>query len=270
MIPKTIHYCWINNNPIPTDLQECIYSWKTHMPDWNIKLWNINNFDIHSVPFVEQAYNARMLAFVADYIRAYALYMEGGIYFDTDVFVRKNMDFVLENRAFSAIEYFPQYAEEIYRTGRVDSEGNKINPEDKIHGIQIQAAILGAEKGHPFFKDCLEYYNTSTFRVGIDGIPEEQDISPIIFATIAEKYGFKYIDTEQMLDEGFKLYPSSIFSPQPWLMKKESVAVHCCKASWRQTQTPIERVIYNTKIYVKRFLRKIGLWKETGIDGMRL
>ena len=80
MIPKTIHYCWINNNPIPTDLLECIDSWKVHMPDWRIKLWNADNFDVYSVPFVEQAYNAGMLAFVADYIRAYALYTEGGGY----------------------------------------------------------------------------------------------------------------------------------------------------------------------------------------------
>ena len=270
MIPKTIHYCWINNNPIPTDLQECINSWKTHMPDWDIKLWNTHNFDIHSVPFVEQAYEARMLAFVADYIRAYALYSEGGVYFDTDVFVRKNMDFVLENRAFSAIEFFPQYADEIYRVGRVDAEGNKRDPNDRIHGIQIQAAILGAEKGHPFFKDCLDYYNSSAFVVGADGVPEERDISPIIFACIAEKYGFKYLDIEQQLDEGFKLYPSSVFSPQPWLMKKDSVAVHCCKASWRQTQKPIERVLYNTKVYVKRCLKRIGLWREAGIDAMKL
>ena len=270
MIPKTIHYCWINNNPIPTDLQECIKSWKRHMPDWRFKLWNTRTFDVHSVPYVEQAYNARKLAFVADYIRAYALYTEGGVYFDTDVFVRKNMDFVLNNRAFSAIEFFPQYAEEIYRSGRVDFTGNKRNASDKIHGIQIQAAILGAEKGHPFFKDCIDYYNNTNFNVDANGIPEERDISPIIFAGIAEKYGFKYLDVEQDLKEGFKLYPSNIFSPQPWLMKKESVAVHCCKASWRQTPKPIQRAIYNTKIYVKRVLKRIGLWREAGIDAMKL
>lgn len=269
MIPKTIHYCWIRNNPIPTDLQECINSWKIHMPDWKIKLWSTSNFDVQSVPFVKQAYDARMLAFVADYIRAYALYTEGGVYFDTDVFVRKNMDFVLKNRAFSAVEFFPQYAEKIYRSGRVDEEGNKKDQADKIHGIQIQAAILGAEKGHPFFKDCLDYYNATNFKVSANGIPEEQDISPIVFACIAEKYGFKYLDVEQNLAEGFKLYPSSVFSPQPWLMKKDSVAVHCCKASWRQTQNPFERFVYNSKVYLKRILKWIGLWREKGIDAMR-
>ena len=269
MIPKTIHYCWISHNPIPTDLQECIDSWGIHMPDWRLKLWDTNTFDIHSVPFVEQAFNARKWAFAADYIRMYALYTEGGVYLDSDVFVRKNMDFVLQNRAFSAVEFFPQYAEEVYRSGRVDSAGNKTDPADKIHGIQIQAAILGAEKGHPFFKDCLDYYNAATFKTEADGIPEEREISPIVLAGIAEKYGFKYLDTEQQLAEGFRLYPSSLFTPQPWMMKKEAVAVHCCSASWRKTQNPFERAVFNGKIYLKRLLKCLGLWREKGIDSMR-
>lgn len=269
MIPKIIHYCWLSNDPIPTDLQECINSWKIHMPDWDIKLWNTKNFDIHIVPFVEQAFNARKWASVSDYVRVYALYTEGGVYFDSDVFVRKNIDFVLNNRAFSAIEFFPQLAEKVYESGKVDAEGNKQDPLDRIHGIQIQAAILGAEKGHPFFKDCLDFYKRETFAVGENGVVAERDISPIIFACIAEKYGFKYLDIEQQLDEGFKLYPSSVFSSQPWLMKKDSVAVHCCKASWRQTQKPLDRFIYNSKIYLKRILKRIGLCREKGIDAMR-
>jgi hypothetical protein len=179
------------------------------------------------------------------------------------------MDFVLENRAFSAVEFFPQLAEPVYRSGRVNEQGIKKDPEDKIHGIQIQAAILGAEKGHPFFKDCLDYYNSATFSVGSDGIPEENEISPIIMAGIAEKYGFRYLDIEQQLAEGFKLYPSELFTPQPWLMKKNAVAVHCCSASWRRTQKPLQRLVSNMKVYTKRALRTLGLWKEKGIDTIR-
>jgi len=269
MIPKVIHYCWLSNDPIPTDLQECINSWSKHMPDWSIKLWDTKTFDVHSVPFVEQAYNARKWAFAADYIRIYALYTEGGVYLDSDVFVRKNMDFVLDNRAFSAVEYFPQLAEKIYQDGLVDADGQKTDPAARIHGIQIQAAILGAEKGHPFFKEALDYYNQATFTIGPDGIPEEREISPIVLAGIAEKYGFRYLDREQQLSEGFKLYSSELFTPQPWLMKKNAVAVHCCRASWRHTQRPLERFVANLKVYVKRALRALGLWKEKGIESIR-
>lgn len=269
MIPKIIHYCWLSNDPMPTNIQECIHSWKTHLPNWEIKLWNTHNFDITSVPYVEEAFKAKKWAFAADYIRVYALYTEGGVYLDSDVFVRKNMDFVLMNRAFSAVEFSPIHAESIYQCNRVDSSGNKKDPLDKIHGIQIQAAILGSEKGHPFFKDCLDYYNSASFKVGSDGIPKEQDISPIIMAGIAEKYGFKYLDVEQNLDEGFKLYPSSVFSPEIWLATKDSVAVHCCSASWRHTKKPIERAFFNFKIYIKRALKSIGFWQDNGLKALR-
>lgn len=269
MIPKTIHYCWLSNDPIPTNLQECIDSWQRHMPDWNVKLWNTQTFDVHSVPFVEAAYKARKWAFAADYIRIYALYTEGGVYLDSDVFVRKNMDFVLDNRAFSAVEYFPHLAEEVYRQGRVDAEGRKADPADHIHGIQIQAAILGAEKGHPFFKEALEYYQTAAFTTGEDGIPEEKEISPIVLAGLAEKYGFRYVDREQLLGEGFRLYPSALFTPQPYLMKKEAVAVHCCSASWRHSDSFFKTRVSNLKIYVKRVLKALGLWEEKANTSLR-
>lgn len=269
MIPKTIHYCWLSKDPLPTEVLECMKSWKKYMPDWNIKHWGMDEFDVQSVPFVAEAVAARKWAFAADYIRAYALYTEGGVYLDSDVFVRKGMDFVLENRAFSAVEFFPHLAEKVWEEGLVSMEGEKLVPSAKIHGIQIQAAILGAEKGHPFFKECLDYYNTRHFSAGENGIPTEDQISPIVMAGIAEKYGFKYVDAEQDLAEGFKLYPSSVFCSQPYLMKPGAVAVHCCNASWREVQTPFRNFINNFKIVMKRFLVRTGLRKEKAIDVLR-
>ena len=268
MIPHTIHYCWLSKDPLPTEAQECIKSWKKHMPDYNIKLWDINAFDVNSVPFVKEAVAARKWAFACDYIRCYALYTEGGIYFDSDVFVRKNIDFVLENKAFSAIESYPQLIEEIKRNNLIDENGNKRDPASCIHGIQIQAAILGAEKEHPFFKDCLDYYESIHFESGESSIPREEMISPIIMANIATKYGFKYIDREQELSEGIHLYPANLFTPQPWMMKTEAVAVHCCNASWRTTLTPAGRLLSSIKTYVKRILNLFGR-KEKAIEKLK-
>lgn len=269
MIPKVIHYCWLSKDPLPTEAQECIKSWKKHMPDWTIKHWGMDEFDVQSIPFVAEAVAARKWAFAADYIRVYALYTEGGVYFDSDVLVRKNLDFVLENRAFSAVEFFPQLAETAINEGLIDKDGNKLQPEAKVHGIQIQAAILGAEKGHPFFKECLDYYNGRHFTTEADGIPREDQISPIVMAGIAEKYGFKYLDSEQDLAEGFKLYTSALFCSQPYLMKPEAVAVHCCNASWRYSQSLLSHWIANMKIRVKQLLTCLGLWNEKTIDRIR-
>ena len=269
MIPKVIHYCWLSKDPLPTEAQECIKSWKKNMPDWTVKHWGMDEFDVQSVPFVAEAVAARKWAFAADYIRVYALYTEGGVYFDSDVLVRKNLDFVLENQAFSAVEFFPQLAETAIKEGLTDKDGNKLQPEAKIHGIQIQAAILGSEKGHPFFKKCLDYYNNQHFITEADGIPREDQISPIVMAGIAEEYGFKYIDQEQDLAEGFKLYTSTLFCPQPYLMKPEAVAVHCCNSSWRIVQNPLVHRMENCKTRIKSLLTRLGLRSEKAIEKIR-
>ena len=110
---------------MPAELKRCIKSWKRNLPDYRIKKWDTHNFDIYSIPFVAEACKMRKWAFACDYIRVYALYTEGGIYMDSDVFVRNSLDFCLANRAFSAVECYPESVEKIYAEGQVDAEGNK-------------------------------------------------------------------------------------------------------------------------------------------------
>ena len=81
MIPKIIHFCWLSNDPYPKEIRQCMDSWEKVMPDYEIKLWNMETFDVSSAPvYVQEAVKARKWAFAADYIRMYALYTEGGIY----------------------------------------------------------------------------------------------------------------------------------------------------------------------------------------------
>ena len=56
MIPKVIHFCWLSNDPFPLSIQKCIDSWKKNMPDYEIKRWSTENFDINSVPLVKEAF----------------------------------------------------------------------------------------------------------------------------------------------------------------------------------------------------------------------
>lgn len=92
MIPKIIHYCWFGRGEMPKQALQCIESWKRIMPNYELKEWTENNFDIDSNLYVKQAYEARKFAFVTDYVRLYALYTEGGIYMDTDVEALKPYD----------------------------------------------------------------------------------------------------------------------------------------------------------------------------------
>lgn len=62
MIPKVIHFCWLSNDPFPLSIQKCIDSWKKNMPDYEIKRWSTENFDINSVPLVKEAFETKKYA----------------------------------------------------------------------------------------------------------------------------------------------------------------------------------------------------------------
>ena len=89
---KKIHYCWFGGKELPSKVKKCIATWKKMLPDYEIKEWNEENFDINTNTFVKEAYENKKWAFVSDYVRIYALYNEGGIYLDTDVKILKDLD----------------------------------------------------------------------------------------------------------------------------------------------------------------------------------
>ena len=65
-IPKIIHYCWFGGNPLPELAKKCITSWKKFLPDYEIKEWNEQNYDVRKIPYTAQAYDAKKYAFVSD------------------------------------------------------------------------------------------------------------------------------------------------------------------------------------------------------------
>ena len=81
MIPKIIHYCWLSNDPIPSNIQHYMDSWKKYLPDYEFIHWNFDKFDKSSSRWVSEAFDNKKYAFAADYIRLNALYHYGGIYF---------------------------------------------------------------------------------------------------------------------------------------------------------------------------------------------
>ena len=104
MIPKVIHYCWFGHNPLPESAVKCINSWRKFMPDYEIKEWNEDNFDVNAIPYTAEAYQMKKYAFVSDYARFWILYQYGGLYFDTDVELIKPIDDIVEKGPFMGIE----------------------------------------------------------------------------------------------------------------------------------------------------------------------
>lgn len=104
VIPKVIHYMWLGRNVMPDKLKYCIESWHRYCPDYEIKCWNEDNYDIDSALYMKQAYEAGKYGFVPDYARVDILYRHGGIYLDTDVELKRNIDELLYQRAFCSVE----------------------------------------------------------------------------------------------------------------------------------------------------------------------
>lgn len=251
MIPKIIHYVWLSGDPIPLKLQECIDSWKNIMPDYKIKCWTKDNFDINKLDFVRQACQVKKWAFACDYIRMYAIHTEGGIYLDSDVLVKKSFDKFLENDFFTSVEFHPNIYNNSNSQANLDSNNLPKNKDSLISGIGIQAAVLGGIKGNIFAKKCMNYYEDNSFFLD-DGTYNDKVIAPTIFAKIAEDFGFKYVNETQNLEGNFLVLSSDIFASTRELEKETSYAIHCCAGSWRPTEN--STVFSKVKSFVKKYV----------------
>ena len=94
-IPKIVHYCWFGEKAMPAKCKRVIETWKKHLPDYEIRLWDESTFDVSKSEYTKAAYDAGKYAFVSDYARLYALKEYGGIYLDADVEVVRNFDDLL-------------------------------------------------------------------------------------------------------------------------------------------------------------------------------
>lgn len=159
MIPKKIHYCWLSGEPFPKNIQRYMQTWQDKLPDYEFVLWDTQRFDINSLVWCRQAFDAKKYAFAADYIRLYAIYTEGGIYLDCDIEVLKSFNDAIETDIMMAYE--------------------------QTHDCTIEAGCFGAKKNHPFIKACLSYYQGRNF-IKSDGSYDMKNL-PVIMSEIMQK-----------------------------------------------------------------------------------
>ena len=186
MIPPKIHYCWLGSGTMPELAIKCIDSWKRFCPDFEIVLWNENNYDFTKNKYMKQALDAKKWGFVPDYARLDIIYQHGGIYLDTDVEVIKSLTPLLDNHFFAGLQ----------SSGEVNlGQG------------------FGAEPGHPLLKDFMDDYDNYSF------YDEQGKInltpSPIIQSRfLAKTYNMVLgCDTIQHLKNGTTIYPQNYFDP---------------------------------------------------------
>ena len=235
-IPKIIHYCWFGGSPLPDQAGYCIKSWQNHLPDYDIIQWNESNFDIKRIQYVKEAYAAQKYAFVADYVRLYALYQIGGIYMDTDVEVLKPLDPFLHHDMFVGLE----------------SPGT------------VQTAVMAAAPKSKYIHRLLMEYRTKPFKKNNGRYDTTANVA--LISNFAKGLGLKDSDAYQLLDGTIAVYPIEYFCAKDYQTNHIEVTENTCTIhhyagtwlSWMGRAKIKAANIIGKKNYaaLKRWLRK--------------
>lgn len=200
MIPKIIHYCWFGRGKMPELAEKCIASWHRFLPEYEYKLWNEDSFDINSVPYVKEAYEARKFAFVTDYIRLWALERFGGVYMDTDVEILKPLDEFLVLPAFTGYE--------------------------ASSGMAPVTGLMASAAGGIWVKEQLAYYEGKHF-INADG---SLDLTPntITISKIMSDNGFVADGKYAVYKNDMHVFPVDYFCPLTSTRVLKLTSNTCC------------------------------------------
>lgn len=205
MIPKIIHYCWFGKNKKSALIEKCIKSWSIICPDYEIKEWNEDNFDINICPYVKEAYDNQKWAYVSDYARFYILNQFGGIYLDTDVELLKPVDDLIAKGAFAGFS---------------------------SNSIVATGLILACEKNNWLCQEVLDTYNGQHF---VNDDPSKiLAIGRRVTQLLVDK-GLRPDGSEQTID-GITIYPKYYFNPTDGDMLTKvddrAYSIHHYAATW--------------------------------------
>lgn len=209
---------------MPELAKRCIASWRKYLPDYEIKEWNEDNFDVNIIPYTQEAYKLKKYAFVSDYARFWILYKYGGLYFDTDVEVIKPMDDIIARGAFMGCE----------------NEAKKGAPPDGLGvtpglGLGVNPGLgLGANPGLGLYKEILDLYSTLSFE-NPDGSLNTKTIVQYTTEALVS-YGLKCTSEIQQV-AGIYIYPKEYFCPKDYATGKlnitaNTVSIHHYDGSW--------------------------------------
>ena len=204
MIPKIIHYCWFGRKPLSDKALMCIESWKTICPDFEIKKWDEDNYELNN-NFTKQAYNYKNFAFVADYCRLDVLSKEGGIYLDIDMLILKSLNNLLRNTCFFGFE----------------------------NDWTVSCGIIGAVPHHYFIEEIRSFYENIEFSI-TERLTITKHISDLILKNISG------VSSMAQIFKDIVIYPTHYFYPMPSglndytkFIKSESYTVHLWDFSWQ-------------------------------------
>ena len=246
MIPKIIHYCWFGRNPLPELAQKCIASWKKYLPDYEIKEWNEDNFDVNIIPYTAEAYAMKKYAFVSDYARFWILHKYGGIYFDTDVEVIRPIDDIVARGNFMGFETDPNPA-------KGDASNASVNP-----GLG-----LGVAPGLGLIKKMLDYYEDKHF---ICEANMRNQITVVHICTkVLTENGLQNVEGIQKVDDDIYIYPAEYFCPINVTtgrihVEKNTRTIHHYAGTWVDKKFSLKELV--KRILPEAWVQSLINWKN--------
>ncbi|WP_245837246.1 glycosyltransferase family 32 protein [Virgibacillus phasianinus] len=225
-IPKRIHYCWFGGKEKPDVVIKLINNWKRLLHDYELIEWNEKNFNINSNSYVKEAYQNKKYAFVSDYVRAHALYNEGGIYLDTDVEVFRTFDNLLYHESFWGFE----------------------------QGNFIATSTIGATKGNKVLKLLLDSYRDRSFLKNDGSFDELTNVA--IITKILKEIGVEMNGKYQEFIGFGAIYPQTYFSPYDYIncrcfLTETTYTLHHFNKSWLPTKA---RLKSNMKVLTSKVI----------------
>lgn len=220
MIPQIIHYCWLSDEPLPTDIQGYMSTWKRHLKDYEFVKWDFERFPKEKSVWVSEAFDCKKYAFAADYLRLYALYNYGGIYLDSDVEVLQSFDKFLQLNTMMCYE---------------NTNGNRYGD------IYLEVAAFGVAKGEKWVGDCLKHYENRHF-VKENGEMDMVELPKVVWHnllkngyTIKDVYNIE--EAKNVKSNEIPVFPYEYFSPKNLYTMEVKVtnnthSIHNYKGSW--------------------------------------
>ena len=210
------------------------------MPDYEIKEWNEDNFDVNIIPYTAEAYAMKKYAFVSDYARFWILHKYGGIYFDTDVEVIRPIDDIIARGNFMGFETDPNPANGDASEGSVaPGLGLGVNP-----GLG-----LGVNPGLGIIEKMMHYYDGQHF---VHEAVMKNQITVVHIATkVLRDNGLKNVAGIQEV-AGCYIYPAEYFCPINVTtgrihVEKNTRTIHHYAGTWVDKK-------FSLKEFVKRLL----------------
>lgn len=234
-IPKIIHYCWFGGKEKPKKIKKCIKSWRKFCPDWEIKEWNEQNFNVNKYRYTQEAYAEKKFAFVSDVCRLEAIVNEGGIYLDTDVELLRPFDEkILSTSGFAG-----------FLTDR-----------------EVSTGVIGSRRGgNPFFEELLKTYDDDRFIK--DGKMDMTTDVKRCTKMISEK-GLRLDNSLQTIGS-VTVFPKEYFAPKDnetglLTVTENTYAIHHYACSWTTRRNRwhqfINQKYLRFRIKLKRIFKK--------------